>query len=131
MAYQFACTAREIRKATATSCHPLRDFFEMGRCGVAGSCQHRHALAGHLLSHPWQFVRTFVVDFCELLQSDCSAQLGNSLKSGLAGISADINNAIGGDFENIFALDDEGDEKTLRWGTGLWDAMNTSFKLVL
>jgi hypothetical protein len=37
-------------------------------------------------------------------------------ESGLAGISADINNAIGGDFENIFALDDEGDEKTLRWG---------------
>jgi hypothetical protein len=62
MAYRFACTAREIRKATATSCHRLRDFFEMGPSGLARSCQHRHALAGHFLSHPAQFVRTFVVE---------------------------------------------------------------------
>jgi hypothetical protein len=56
------------------------------------------------------------VDFCELLQSDCSAQLGNSLKSGLARISPGMNNAIGGDFENILALDDEGYEKIFRCG---------------
>jgi hypothetical protein len=27
-----------------------------------------------------------------------------------------MNNAIGGDFENIFALDDEGYEQIFRWG---------------
>jgi hypothetical protein len=80
---------------------------------VTGSRQHRNALAGHFLSHPAQFVGTFVVDCCELLQSDCSTQLGNSLKSGLGRISPGMNNAIGGDFENILALDDESFEKNL------------------
>src|SRR5271156_1851794 len=29
----------------------LRDFFDIGLCLVAGSRQHRHALAGHFPSH--------------------------------------------------------------------------------
>ena len=48
---------------------------------VAAARQHSHAFAGHLPSHFTQFVRTLVVDCCELLQRGGGAQLGHALKS--------------------------------------------------
>jgi hypothetical protein len=44
----------------------LGNSFNIGLGVVAGACQHRHALSGHLPSHLAQFVRTLVVNGCEL-----------------------------------------------------------------
>jgi hypothetical protein len=54
------------------------------------------------------------VDCRELLEGGGGAELGHSLKSKFTGIAAGVKNAVDCDFENIFALDDEG-YKILFW----------------
>ena len=100
----------------------LSGFSIVGWRGIAGTGQQGHAFASHFPRHLAQFLGTLVVDRSQLFESSRRAKLGHALKSEFACIAAGMEDVVGGDSKDVFALDDERHEVTFRFwefGRGL------------
>ena len=105
-----------MKEIKGRSSAALGDLLDVRPGAIAGARQQRHALASHLPRHFAQFFRAFVMNRGELLQSCRGTEFGYSLECELACVPTGVQDVVSGDLENVFALDDKGDEILFRRG---------------